>query len=123
MTCCILRSTVLNKQAHTVKRANNTQAEQKERCRGLEARLHVHERRLSAELGRWKKEANRADEMSGKIGAAESERDAVVARCDNTTTERGSTTTLYGLQNIITPLVRVPVGGVLANVMVVYSIL
>ncbi|CAM9339472.1 unnamed protein product [Ectocarpus fasciculatus] len=56
------------------------QEEQKEKTRGLEARVHVHERRLSAEVGRWKEEADRADEMSGKIGAAESERDAAVRR-------------------------------------------
>ncbi|CAN0141662.1 unnamed protein product [Pylaiella littoralis] len=54
------------------------QAEQKEKCRDLEARLRVHERRLSAEVGRWKDEADRADEMSGRIGAAESRRDAAV---------------------------------------------
>lgn len=57
-----------------------TKVEQKEKCRGLEARLRVHERRLSAEVGRWKEEADRADEMSGRIGAAESERDAAVKR-------------------------------------------
>ncbi|CAN0341971.1 unnamed protein product, partial [Ectocarpus sp. 12 AP-2014] len=56
------------------------QEEQKEKTRGLEARVRVHERRLSAEVGRWKEEADRADEMSGKIGAAESERDAAVTR-------------------------------------------
>lgn len=60
---------------HTTK-----QAEQKEKCRDLEARLRVHERRLSAEVGRWKEEADRADEMSGRIGSAESERDAAVKR-------------------------------------------
>ncbi|CAN0536760.1 unnamed protein product, partial [Ectocarpus sp. 12 AP-2014] len=46
------------------------QEEEKEKTRGLEARVRVHERRLSAEVGRWKEEADRADEMSGKIGAA-----------------------------------------------------
>lgn len=56
------------------------QAQQKEKGRELEARLRVHERRLAAELGRWKEEADRADEMSGKIGAAESRRDAAVKR-------------------------------------------
>lgn len=56
------------------------QAEQKEKCRSLEARLRVHERQLSTEMGRWKEEADRADEMSGRIGAAESERDAAVKR-------------------------------------------
>lgn len=54
--------------------------EQKERCRALEARLHVHERRLSAELRRWKEEADRADKMSGRIKAAERERDRAVIR-------------------------------------------
>lgn len=42
--------------------------------------MHVHERRLSAEVGRWKDEADRADEMSGRIEAAESMRDAAVKR-------------------------------------------
>ncbi|CAM9665429.1 unnamed protein product, partial [Scytosiphon promiscuus] len=56
------------------------QAEQKEKSRELEARLRVHERRLAAELGRWKEEADRADEMSGRIGAAESGRDAALKR-------------------------------------------
>lgn len=56
------------------------QAEQKEKCRELEARLRVHERRLAAEVGRWKEEADRADEMSGRIGAAESGRDAAIKR-------------------------------------------
>lgn len=58
----------------------NPQEEQKERCRGLEARLHVHERRHSAELGRWRAEADRADELAGKIGSAENERDAAIKR-------------------------------------------
>ena len=40
----------------------------------------MHERRLSAEFVRWKEEADRADEMSEKIEAAESERDDAVRR-------------------------------------------
>lgn len=59
------------------------QAEQKERCRGLEARLHVNERRLSAELGRWRAEADRSDVLAGRIGAAEAEREAAVKRCND----------------------------------------
>jgi len=55
-------------------------AEMGERCRSLEARLRVHERRLSAEVGRWKEEADRADEMSGRIEAAEGDRAAAVKR-------------------------------------------
>ncbi|CAM9215529.1 unnamed protein product, partial [Laminaria digitata] len=54
------------------------QADQNERCRSLEVRLRVHERRLSAEFVRWKEEADRADEMSEKIEAAESGRDDAV---------------------------------------------
>lgn len=58
----------------------NPQAELTEKCRGLEARLHVHERRHSAELGRWRAEADRADELAGKIGTAENERDVAVKK-------------------------------------------
>lgn len=67
--------------------ARRAQEEQKDRCRTLEARLHVHERRLAAEIGRWKEEADRADEMAGKIGAAESKRDDAVTRYVSDTTE------------------------------------
>lgn len=57
-----------------------SQAEQKELSRGLQARIHVHERRMSAELGRWQAEADRADALAGRIGAAENERDAAIKR-------------------------------------------
>lgn len=60
----------------------NAQADQNERCRSLEVRLRVQERRLSAEFVRWKEEADRADEMSEKIQAAESGRDGAVKRCE-----------------------------------------
>ncbi|CAM9797702.1 unnamed protein product [Ascophyllum nodosum] len=58
------------------------QEEQKERCRVLDARLHVYERRLSAEIGRWKEEADKADIMSASIGAAERDRDHALKRCE-----------------------------------------
>lgn len=35
---------------------------------------------MSAELGRWRAEADRADELAGRIGAAEDERDAAIKR-------------------------------------------
>ena len=46
----------------------------------LDARLHVYERRLSAEIGRWKEEADKADIMSASIGAAERDRDHALKR-------------------------------------------